>query len=120
MSRRASSSRARAVGATLAVAAILTCVLVISVGTATGKPAAKKHVNIALFVAIQSNPVEQMIINNAKAVAKKDGAANFTVFDSEQQRAEGDRQLQGRDRLGQVRRVRAQGRRGPAADELRP
>ncbi len=82
MSRRASSSRARAVGATLAVAAILTCVLVISVGTATGKPAAKKHVNIALFVAIQANPVEQAIINNVKGVAKADGAVSVDVFDS--------------------------------------
>ncbi len=37
---------------------------------------------IALFVAIQSNPVEQAIINNFQAVAKKDGAVKFVVFDS--------------------------------------
>ena len=79
MSRRASSSRARAVGATLAVAAILTCVLVISVGTATGKPAAKKHVNIAHFVAIQANPVEQAIIKNVKDTRKADGAHASTT-----------------------------------------
>jgi ABC-type sugar transport system substrate-binding protein len=42
----------------------------------------KKSVNIALFVAIQSNPVEQAIINNFNAVAKADGAVKFQVFDS--------------------------------------
>jgi ribose transport system substrate-binding protein len=82
MSRRASSSRARAVGATFAVVAILTVVLVISVSTATGTPTAKKQVTIALFVAIQANPVEQAIINNVKAVAKADGAVKVDVFDS--------------------------------------
>jgi ABC-type sugar transport system substrate-binding protein len=42
----------------------------------------KKQVTIALFVAIQSNPVEQAIINNFNGIAKKDGAAKFDVFDS--------------------------------------
>jgi ABC-type sugar transport system substrate-binding protein len=44
--------------------------------------AAKKPVTIALFVAIQANPVEQSIINNFMVVAKEDGAAKFVVFDS--------------------------------------
>ena len=52
------------------------------VNKAAGSPAAKKQVTIALFVAIQSNPVEQAIINNFQAVAKKDGAVKFVVFDS--------------------------------------
>jgi ABC-type sugar transport system substrate-binding protein len=52
------------------------------VNKAAGSPAAKKKVTIALFVAIQSNPVEQAIINNFNAVAKKDGAVKFVVFDS--------------------------------------
>jgi ribose transport system substrate-binding protein len=42
----------------------------------------KKNVTIALFVAIQANPVEQAIINNFMDVAKKDGHAKFVVFDS--------------------------------------
>ncbi|HEY7603163.1 MAG TPA: sugar ABC transporter substrate-binding protein [Gaiellaceae bacterium] len=82
MSRRPSSSRARVVGAALAVLAVVTSVLVISVSTATGTPTAKKPVTIALFVAIQANPVEQAIINNVKAVAKADGAVKVDVFDS--------------------------------------
>ncbi|MGH7074125.1 MAG: sugar ABC transporter substrate-binding protein [Stellaceae bacterium] len=52
----------------------------------SGGPAAaammKKHVTIALFVAIQSNPVDQAIINDFHAVAKKDGHTKFVVFDS--------------------------------------
>ncbi len=51
-------------------------------GGAGASPKAKKQVTIALFVAIQSNPVEQAIINNFIQVAKKDGAARFAVFDS--------------------------------------
>lgn len=46
------------------------------------KAADKKPVTIALFVAIQSNPVEQMIINSYMDVAKEDGATKFVVFDS--------------------------------------
>ena len=42
----------------------------------------KKDVTIALFVAIQSNPVEQAIINAFQKVAKEDGHARFVVFDS--------------------------------------
>lgn len=49
-------------------------------GSATA--ADKKPVTIALFVAIQANPVEQAIINNFMDVAKADGAAKFVVFDS--------------------------------------
>src|SRR5262245_8497245 len=81
MSRRPSFSRAKVAGATLAVLAVLTGVLVISVSTATGTPTAKKQITIALFVAIQSNPVEQAIINNVKGVAKADGAVKAAVFD---------------------------------------
>src|SRR5262249_41094645 len=36
----------------------------------------------ALFVAIQSNPVEQAIINAFEKVSKEDGHAKFVVFDS--------------------------------------
>jgi ribose transport system substrate-binding protein len=54
-----------------------------SVRAAGAAPAAKKApVTIALFVAIQSNPVEQAIINNFNSVAKQDGAVKFDVFDS--------------------------------------
>jgi ribose transport system substrate-binding protein len=62
----------------LALAAVGVGVSAISSTAATNK----KSVNIALFVAIQSNPVEQAIINNFNAVAKADGAAKFQVFDS--------------------------------------
>src|SRR5581483_5948622 len=66
----------------LVVAAALAA-LALGVATAgSGAAKAKKHVTIALFVAIQSNPVEQAIINNFNAVAKTDGAAKFVVFDS--------------------------------------
>jgi ribose transport system substrate-binding protein len=52
-------------------------------GGAGGAAAAdKKPVTIALFVAIQSNPVEQMIINTFMKTAEADGAAKFVVFDS--------------------------------------
>jgi ABC-type sugar transport system substrate-binding protein len=43
----------------------------------------KKPVTIALFVAIQANPIEQAIINAFNDVAKEDGATNFVVFDSD-------------------------------------
>jgi ABC-type sugar transport system substrate-binding protein len=45
--------------------------------------AASKPVAIALFVAIQSNPVEQAIINNFQKVAEAVGAVTVTVFDSD-------------------------------------
>jgi ABC-type sugar transport system substrate-binding protein len=54
-------------------------------GLAVAGPAAaaeKKPVTIALFVAIQSNPVEQMIINTFMKTAEADGSAKFVVFDS--------------------------------------
>jgi ribose transport system substrate-binding protein len=51
-------------------------------GSMMAKSSKKKPVTIALFVAIQSNPVEQSIINNFQEVAKKDGAVKFVVFDS--------------------------------------
>jgi ABC-type sugar transport system substrate-binding protein len=41
-----------------------------------------KEVTIALFVAIQANPVEQAIINSFEKVAAEDGSARFVVFDS--------------------------------------
>jgi ribose transport system substrate-binding protein len=50
--------------------------------TTAGASGAKKQVTIAHFVAIQSNPVEQIIINSGQKVAKKDGAAKIVVFDS--------------------------------------
>jgi ribose transport system substrate-binding protein len=62
----------------LALAAVAVGVSAISSTAATNK----KSVNIALFVAIQSNPVEQAIINNFNAVAKADGSGKFQVFDS--------------------------------------
>jgi ABC-type sugar transport system substrate-binding protein len=67
------------VGAIAAIAALGTA---LGTSAATRAGAAKKPVTIALFVAIQSNPVEQAIINNFQAVAKKDGAVKFDVFDS--------------------------------------
>jgi ribose transport system substrate-binding protein len=68
----------------LAAAAVLVLAVVVAAVLGSGAVAAPhaKQVNIALFVAIQSNPVEQAIINNFQAVAKKDGAAKFVVFDS--------------------------------------
>jgi len=78
-SRRSFGRRSLAAGAVLALAVIVAAVLGSGAGAA---PQAKKPVTIALFVAIQSNPVEQAIINNFQAVAKKDGAAKFVVFDS--------------------------------------
>jgi ABC-type sugar transport system substrate-binding protein len=48
---------------------------------ATGASDAKKHVNIAHFVAIQANPVEQVIIKSAQQVGKEQNAT-VTVFDS--------------------------------------
>ena len=51
-------------------------------GLATPVGAAPKPVKIALFVAIQANPVEQSIIETFKQVAEKDGAATLVVFDS--------------------------------------
>ena len=66
---------------------------------------ANKHVNIAHFVAIQSNPVEQVIINSSKDTGKANNAT-VTTLRLQQRRAERDRQLQGRDRLEEVRRVR--------------
>jgi ribose transport system substrate-binding protein len=79
MSRPSSSARTRTVAVALALAGVAMLVLVSS---AAGKPAAKKPVTIALFVAIQSNPVEQAIINNVQGVAKADGAVKVDVFDS--------------------------------------
>jgi ABC-type sugar transport system substrate-binding protein len=68
----------------LALATVAFGVTALSTGAATKPKAAtaKKSVKIALFVAIQSNPVEQAIINNFQAVSKADGAAKFVVFDS--------------------------------------
>ena len=48
-------------------------------GAASGN--ANKHVNIAHFVAIQANPVEQVIIKSAKATAAANNAS-VTTFDS--------------------------------------
>lgn len=46
-----------------------------------GEKAADKHVNIAHFVAIQANPVEQVIIKSAKETGEKMNAT-VTLFDS--------------------------------------
>ena len=75
----ASGRRVTAFGLIVVLAALVAAALS---GGAGASPHAKKPVTIALFVAIQSNPVEQAIINNFQAVAKKDGAAKFVVFDS--------------------------------------
>ena len=61
------------------------CVLALiaaGLGLANAAIAAPAPVRIALFVAIQSNPVEQSIIDNFMKVAAADGAASFVVFDS--------------------------------------
>ncbi len=50
-------------------------------GSGTGA-AAGRSVTIALFVAIQANPVEQAIIKAFEKVAAEDGAARFVVLDS--------------------------------------
>jgi ABC-type sugar transport system substrate-binding protein len=49
--------------------------------SAGGSGAANEHVNIAHFVAIQANPVEQVIIKSADATAKANNAS-VTTFDS--------------------------------------
>jgi len=67
----------------VAAAAMLTAAGAMAVATNSATAAdGKKPVTIALFVAIQANPVEQAIINDFMEVAKKDGAAKFVVFDS--------------------------------------
>jgi ribose transport system substrate-binding protein len=50
-------------------------------GTSGGSAEANKHVNIAHFVAIQANPVEQVIIKSAKDTARANNAT-VTTFDS--------------------------------------
>ncbi|MEX0852680.1 MAG: sugar ABC transporter substrate-binding protein [Bauldia sp.] len=65
---------------TLAVCAA--AVLAATVATPV-RSAEEKDVTIALFVAIQANPVEQAIINAFTRVAEEDGAARFVVFDSD-------------------------------------
>ena len=77
---RSSGKRPLAVGAVLLLAVVAAAAL--GGGAGAAPQATKKPVSIALFVAIQSNPVEQAIINQFKAVGKKDGATTFTVFDS--------------------------------------
>lgn len=56
--------------------------MAVVIGSGAVMAADKKPVTIALFVAIQSNPVEQMIINSFMKVAQEDGSARFVVFDS--------------------------------------
>ena len=63
----------------LAAAAICLAAMAV-VATGPAQAQGKKNVTIALFVAIQSNPVEQAIINAFNKVAKEDGAAR--LFDS--------------------------------------
>ena len=65
------------------VSGLIALLTVVGVTAMSGGAATKKKpVTVALFVAIQSNPVEQAIINNFNAVAKADGAVKFDVFDS--------------------------------------
>jgi ribose transport system substrate-binding protein len=52
-----------------------------SSGGSTAAASTAKHVNIAHFVAIQANPVEQVIIKSAKDTAKANNAT-VTTFDS--------------------------------------
>jgi ribose transport system substrate-binding protein len=52
-----------------------------SKSTSSSSANANKHVNIAHFVAIQANPVEQVIIKSAKDTAKANNAT-VTTFDS--------------------------------------
>jgi ribose transport system substrate-binding protein len=66
----------------MAILAILALVIAGVTALNSGAAAKKQQATIALFVAIQANPVEQAIINNFNAIAKKDGAAKFVVFDS--------------------------------------
>jgi ribose transport system substrate-binding protein len=50
-------------------------------GSASSGDGGKERVHIAHFVAVQANPVEQIIIDSAKQVAKEQGA-DMTTFDS--------------------------------------
>src|SRR4029078_2588580 len=54
----------------------------VAYASSAGAADAAKSVTIALFVAIQANPVEQAIIDNFNKVAADDGNARFVVFDS--------------------------------------
>ena len=103
-----------------AIAVIAVLGTALGTGAATKATKAKKQVTVALFVAIQSNPVEQAIINNFQAVAKKDGAVKFVVFDSNNSVQKEIANCNDAIAAEQVRRVRAQGCRRPAADGLRP
>jgi ABC-type sugar transport system substrate-binding protein len=67
----------------VAVAAMLTAVGAMAMASQPASAAMKKkNVTIALFVAIQANPVEQAIINDFHKVGREDGDAKFVVFDS--------------------------------------
>src|SRR5206468_3127178 len=76
---RMTSARIRL--AALAIAAVGAVALLTATG-GSAAAAAKKDVTIALFVAIQANPIEQAIIKAFNKVAEEDGAAHFVVFDS--------------------------------------
>jgi ABC-type sugar transport system substrate-binding protein len=76
------SYRARKLAAAVAGVAAVAMAASVASAAPAGTMAAKKKVTVALFVAIQSNPVEQSIINNFHKVAKADGSAKFVVFDS--------------------------------------
>ncbi len=73
---------------------------------------------VAHFVAIQANPVEEVIIKTAQETADAAGDVNVTLFDANNDPAGPDRPVRGRDRLRPVRRVPAQGRRRPDDDRL--
>src|SRR4051794_27049518 len=62
----------------LAIGAVAATALIGGAAYAAGK----KDVTIALFVAIQANPIEHAIIKAFNKVAEADGAARFVVFDS--------------------------------------
>ena len=66
------SYRARKLAAAVAGVAAVAMAASVASAAPAGTMAAKKKVTIALFVAIQSNPVEQSIINNFHKVAQAD------------------------------------------------
>jgi ribose transport system substrate-binding protein len=64
-------------------AAVATAIATAAVALSPMKAVSQEETAIALFVAIQANPVEQAIINAFNEVAKEDGNVRFVVFDSD-------------------------------------
>jgi ribose transport system substrate-binding protein len=80
MSKNPRSRAVRSLGAAGAMLLAVTACGGSSPG-ASSTSGGKKHVNIAHFVAIQANPVEQVIIKSGQDVGKEENAT-VTVFDS--------------------------------------